>query len=87
MSRGSSVGIATGWTARIRFPVGSKDFSLLYSVQNGSGAHPTSYPMSTRGSIPGVKRPGREPDHSTSAEVKNDGAMPPLPHMSLWHNA
>jgi hypothetical protein len=32
----------------------------------------------------GIKRPGREADHSppSSAEVKNDGAIPPLPHMS-----
>jgi hypothetical protein len=28
----------------------------------------------------------READHSppSSAEVKNDGAIPPLPHMSPW---
>jgi hypothetical protein len=34
--------------------------------------HPTSYPVDTEGSYPGVKRPGREADHSppTSAEVK-----------------
>jgi hypothetical protein len=32
----------------------------------------------------GVKRPGRETDHLPSfiAEVKNGGAIPPLPHMS-----
>jgi hypothetical protein len=32
----------------------------------------------------GVKRPGRQADHShlSSAEVKNDGAIPPLPHTS-----
>jgi hypothetical protein len=38
---------------------------------------------------PGVKRPGREADHSPpfSAEVKNGGAIPPLPHMSSWHIA
>jgi hypothetical protein len=31
---------------------------------------------------PGVKRPGREADHSppSSAEVKNSGATSPLPH-------
>jgi hypothetical protein len=31
----------------------------------------------------GVKWPGREADHSplSSAEVKNGGAIPPLPHM------
>jgi hypothetical protein len=35
------------------------------------------------------KRPGREAGHSlpSSAEVKNDGATPPLPHMSSRHNA
>jgi hypothetical protein len=49
-----------------------KDFSLLHVVQTGSEAHPASCPMSTGGSIPGVKRQGREADHSppASAEVK-----------------
>jgi hypothetical protein len=34
--------------------------------------------------VPGLKRPGREADHShpSSAEVKNGGAIPPLPHIS-----
>jgi hypothetical protein len=34
-------------------------------------------------------RPGRESDHSlsSSTEVKNGGAVPPLPHMSSWHSA
>jgi hypothetical protein len=47
-------------------------FSLLHIVQTGSGVHPTSYKMGTGGSFPGVKRQGREADHSppTSAEVK-----------------
>jgi hypothetical protein len=38
----------------------------------GSGVHPTSYTMGTGGSFLGVKRPGREAEHSppTSAEVK-----------------
>jgi hypothetical protein len=38
---------------------------------------------------PGVKRPGREADHSppSSAKDKNDGAIPPLLHMSSWHSA
>jgi hypothetical protein len=33
----------------------------------------------------GVKRQGREADHSppSSAEVKNDGPVTPLPHTSL----
>jgi hypothetical protein len=31
------------------------NFSLHHPVQNGSGAHPASYPMGTRGSFPGGK--------------------------------
>jgi hypothetical protein len=70
------------WTAR-------QDFSLLHSVQTDSGAHQVSYPMGTGGSFPGVKWQGREADHSppSSAEVKKGGAIPPLTHMSSWHNA
>jgi hypothetical protein len=33
-------------------------FSLHHRVQNGSGAHPASYPMGTRGSFPGGKAAG-----------------------------
>jgi hypothetical protein len=37
----------------------------------------------------GVKRPGHETDHSppSGAEVKNGGAIPPLTHMSSYHDA
>jgi hypothetical protein len=45
-SRDSSVGIATGWTARFQFPA-VQDFSLLYSAQTESRAHVASYPMDT----------------------------------------
>jgi hypothetical protein len=31
------------------------NFSLHHHVQTGSGAHPASYPMDTRGSFPGGK--------------------------------
>jgi hypothetical protein len=49
---------------------------LLYhrgaGVRVPVGLYPTSYKMGTWGSFPGVKRQGREADHSppTSAEVK-----------------
>jgi hypothetical protein len=38
---------------------------------------------------PGLKRPGREADHSppTSAEVKKRGSIHQLPHMSSWRGA
>jgi hypothetical protein len=36
----------------------------------------------------GVKRPEREADHSSaSAEGKNGGSIPPLPHMYPWRRA
>jgi hypothetical protein len=84
----SSVGIATGLTARVRFPA-VHDFSLPHSVQTDSGAHPASYPMGTGALSPGVKRLGCEAGHSapSSTEVKHGGAIPPLPHMSSWHSA
>jgi hypothetical protein len=36
-----------------------------------------------------IKQPGSEADHSppSSSEVKNGGAIPPLPHMSSRHSA
>jgi hypothetical protein len=59
----SSVGIALGYGlddrgSRVRFPAGAGNFSLYYLVQNGSGAHPPSYAMGTRGSFPGIKAAG-----------------------------
>jgi hypothetical protein len=58
--------------SRVRFPAEAGNFSLHHSVQNGFWAHPVSYPMGTRDLSLGVKRPGREADHSppSSAEVK-----------------
>jgi hypothetical protein len=75
--RDISAGTALGYGlddrgSRVRFPAGAGNFSLHHRVQNGSGAHPPSYPTGTRRSFPGVKRPGPEADHSppSSAEVK-----------------
>jgi hypothetical protein len=75
--RDSSVGIALGYGlydrgSRVRFPVGAEDFPFHHRVQNGSGAHPASYPMGSRGSFPGGERPGCEADHPppSSAEIK-----------------
>jgi hypothetical protein len=44
--------------SRVRFPAGVGNFSLHHRVQNGSGAHPASYTMGTRGSFPGGKAAG-----------------------------
>jgi hypothetical protein len=49
----------------VRSPTGAEDFSSSPCVQNGSEAHPASYPMGTGGPFPGGKaRPGRNADHS-----------------------
>jgi hypothetical protein len=44
--------------SKVRFPAGAGNFSLHHCVQNGSGAHPASYPMGTRSSFPGGKAAG-----------------------------
>jgi hypothetical protein len=46
------VGVALGYglddgDSRVRFPAGAANFSFHHRVQNGSGAHPGSYPMGT----------------------------------------
>jgi hypothetical protein len=42
-------------------------------VQTGSGVHPASWSMGTGDLFPGGKaRPGRDADHSSSAEVDNE---------------
>jgi hypothetical protein len=60
MRRDSSVGIAlVYWLddrgSGVRFSAGAGNFSLHHRIQNGSGAHPASYPMGTRVSFPGGK--------------------------------
>jgi hypothetical protein len=62
-SRDSSVSIGLGYGlddrgSRVRLPTEAGNFSLHHRVQNGSGAHPASYPMGTRGSFPGGKAVG-----------------------------
>jgi hypothetical protein len=59
-SRGSSVGIGLGyglddWGSRVRFLLGAGNVSLHHRVQNGFGAYPASYPVGTRGCLPGGK--------------------------------
>jgi hypothetical protein len=72
---------------RVQFPA-VQDFSLLHSVQADFGTHPplqwVTGPLS-----PGVNRQKREFNQSppSSAEVKNGGAIPPLPRMSSWRDA
>jgi hypothetical protein len=62
-SRDYSVGIALGYELddrgpRVRFLAGAGNFSLHHRDQNGSGTHPASYPVGTRGSFSGSKAAG-----------------------------
>jgi hypothetical protein len=62
-SRDSPVGVALGYglddlDSRVRFPAEAGNFSLHHRVQNGSRAHPASYPMGSRGSFLGGKAAG-----------------------------
>jgi hypothetical protein len=81
MSRDSSVGIktATNWIAGVDY---RQEYFFLHIVQTAFGAHPASYITCSGGSVSGIKRPRRETDYSSpsSVEVKNGGAIPPLPN-------
>jgi hypothetical protein len=52
-----SAGLLAGWSG-VLVLAGARNFSLHHRVQTGSGAHPASYPMGTRGSFPGDKAAG-----------------------------
>jgi hypothetical protein len=53
---------ATGWTIGVlgfdSRGGGAGNFSLNHRIQNGSGAHPASYPMGSMGPFPGGKAAG-----------------------------
>jgi hypothetical protein len=87
LSRDSSVGTAIGLRARrpaFDFRQGKE--ILLFSTVSRRVLGPTQPPIRRVPATlsPGLKRPGREADHSppTSAEAKNSGAIPVLPHTS-----
>jgi hypothetical protein len=65
----------------VLFSAGARNFSLLHNVQAGTGTHLAFCTMATGGCFLGVKKPGREADHSTpfSPEVKKGGDILPLP--------
>jgi hypothetical protein len=50
---------------KVRSPAEARVFSSSPCVQTGSGAHPASYTIGTRGPFPGGKaQPGSDADHS-----------------------
>jgi hypothetical protein len=94
MNRDSSVGIETGYVldgrrVGIQVPVGSRFVSSPQRLDRLWG--PSSLLFNGHQGIfsPGGRTTGREADHlpPSSAEVKNDGAIPPLRHMPSWRGA
>jgi hypothetical protein len=80
--RDSSVGTATGYelNAWVLSPGVARDFYVLHNVHTGSDAHPASYIIRI-----GAVSPGGGEDYlspSSSADVKNGGAITPLSHIS-----
>jgi hypothetical protein len=54
-------------------------FLLCHSVQTGYGAHSASYTEGTRVLSQGVKRPGREADHSLPSSAEGSyTSTPPI---------
>jgi hypothetical protein len=73
----------------VRFPAEAGNFSLHYRIQNGSGTHPASYPIGTRGSFPGGKAAGpwSWPLISISCRAQRmSGTIPPLPNRPSWRD-
>jgi hypothetical protein len=64
----------------------ARDF--LFSTASTTTMGPTQPPIQwvLRAPSPEVKGAGHEADHPlpSSAEIKNGGAVPPLPHTSSW---
>jgi hypothetical protein len=84
LNQNSSAGIATdsGQDGQGSIPSRAR-VSLLHSVHTGSGAQPAFRPLGAETSFSGGKADHTPP---STAEVKNSGAIPPLPHMySIKH--
>jgi hypothetical protein len=81
----------TGYEQDGRGLIPSKGKVFLLSMDSRPAPGPTQTPIQlVLGTFsPGLKRPAREADYSPpfNAEVKNGGAIPPLPHISSWLSA
>jgi hypothetical protein len=85
-------GHCAGWmTEELGFDFLQGQEVFLFSTASIPALGPTQPPIQwvLRAVSLGVKRPGREANHSlpSSAEVKNGGAILPLLHMFSWRDA
>jgi hypothetical protein len=71
----------------IRFPTTTRTYWLFHSVQTGSGARTTAYPMGTVDNFPVVRQTTRL---HLVLQLRTNAAMPPFTHtssriVSPWH--
>jgi hypothetical protein len=86
------VGIATGYglDGRVSTPGrGTIFLSIMCGPALGPIKPPIQWVRRGGGASQGLKRQGREADHSApcSAEVKNGGVIPSLPQIPSWRGA
>jgi hypothetical protein len=90
-NRDGSLGITIGYALDGRSSISGrgKRFDSIPQRQDRLWGHPASYPTSTRGLSRWLKRSESEADNSppSSPDVKNCGAVPPLPHRTSWRSA
>jgi hypothetical protein len=61
--------VTGNWLDLRLIPGMDRDFSLFHHVQTGSGAHASSFLMSTGDVLGGIKRPKLEADNSSTSSV------------------
>jgi hypothetical protein len=66
------------WIAGIQLLAGAEDFSLIHSIQTGSGTEAVAYPVGKGALSSRAQRKGNDADRSPllNAEVKNGRAEP-----------
>jgi hypothetical protein len=72
---------------RVQFLAEAREFSLLHSIQSGSGTHPASCPMNNWGSFSRdkVTRIMKLATHlHLLPRIRILAAVPPLPYTYLW---
>jgi hypothetical protein len=86
----SVVGLATGYglydqEVVVRVPIGSRIFFFPRCPRPALGPTQPQIQWASREISLAVKRPRGEAEHSppSRAEVKNDGAIPPLPYVVI----
>jgi hypothetical protein len=75
-----SSGLRAGGSV-VRVPAGAGNFSLHHRVQTVSGAYPASYPMGTKGSLPGSKAATAHLRPVPRSRMR--GAISPLPQYAF----